>query len=242
MFLTLRITPEFCGEPTLAHPRYFVKDIVEYLEKSGEVEHYAWCYEIKNKFGEDTHPHYHLNIECYLDDFNKQSFQAWFRRRPFLPKGNKCYSINICGDPEDDLRWWRYLLKERPFDVSLVTGDSPSPVYLKNLPPHFVEVLEVQWRCAYDERILQIAKNVETRERLLQNDSFRLRCYSAVQTELLGTLVNNKSIFCAIIRYYMDKNKVPPFTTCMNMVYDYKCHFELMTPEEYFDVRYNTDN
>jgi len=155
-----------------------------------------------------------------------------------LPKGNKCYSIAINGDPEDDLRWWRYLLKESPYPGNL------GLVYprIKNMPEHVLEVLEVQWRCAYDERTLQIAKNLEARERMLQNDSFRLRCYSAVQTDLLGSLVNDRRIFCGIIRYYMQNNKVPPFNTAMNMVYDYKCHFGLMTPEAYFDVRYNTDN
>jgi len=241
MYITLRLTPEFCGEPELCRPDKFCPEILEYLGTKGEVEHWAWTREEKNKFGESTHPHFHFNIVGYFDDFNKQSFQAWFRRRSFLPKGNKCYSIAMTGDPEDDMRWWRYLFKESPFPN--LSGLSPTQFpRLRNLPPHVLEVLEVQWRCAYDERTLQIAKNLESRERMLQNDSFRLRWYSAVQTELLGSLVNDRRIFCAIIRYYMDNNKVPPFNTAMNMVYDYKCHFELMTPEEYYDVRYNTDN
>lgn len=230
MYIQLRVTPEFCEEPEICRPHLFLPDVLEYLEKYGEVENYAWCAESKNKFGEATHPHYHINIVAYLEDFNKQSFQAWFRRRPMLPKGNKCYAISLCGDPEDEDRWWRYLLKDQPSTLQHMGCK-------EHLPAEFRQDLETHWRMACDERKLQVQRNLAARDRALQNDSFRLRCYNAVHEHNPSS---DREIFASIIRYYMSNNKVPPFNTGMNMVYDYKCTFNLMSPEEYYDMRYNS--
>lgn len=236
MFLTLRVTPEFCGEPSVAHPRFFVPQVLEYLGKYGEVLHWAWCYETSNKFGETTHPHFHVNFEADLMDFNKQSFQAWFRRRPMLPKGNKCYAIAVTGDPEDPDRWWRYLMKEMPLTDPIPESFRP------HLPPDFDAEIDKHHFAAVDERKLQIKRNIIARDRALQNDSFRLKVYQHV-AELCDKdnimEPTDKFIFSTIIRFYMDNNKVPPFNTAMNMVYDFKCHARLMTPEQYFDLRIN---
>lgn len=242
MFVQLRVTPEFCGEAEVALPRFIVPQVLEYLEKNGEVQNWAWVMENKNKFGEDTHPHYHLNIVGYFEDFNKQSFQAWFRRRPCLPKGNKCYALQVVGDPEDEDRWWRYLLKQ--YDPKLLNsgGLKNGNWNLENLPEHFKEDLEKMWYMAYDERQLQINKNCAARERALQNDSFRIRCFNSIADSFPGhgsEQIPDKLIYCAMVRYYQDNNKVPPFNTLMNMVFDFKCHFGMMTPEDYYDLRYD---
>ena len=237
--MTLRITPEFCGAPDVANPRFVIPAIKEYVNKYGDIINYAWSYETKNKFGEDTHPHYHINFTADVTDFNKQSFQAWFRRQPLLPKGNKCYSFTVNGDPEDEDRWWRYLFKEQtPFKPGLI-----DTCYIMSLPKEFYDDIKTHVALAVDERKLQIKRNIEARDRALANDSFRLRCYSAVQTALLGNGdVTSQKIYVEIVKYYQDNNKIPPFNTLMNMVIDYKLHTGIITAAQHFQLRYNTDN
>jgi len=229
VFVQMRLTPGLCGNPELATYSLVAPQLKTYFEKFGTIENFGSCLEEQNKFGEATEPHYHINVELddSIRDFKKDTFQAWFRQRLFLPKGNKCYSIRLVGDPEDTQRWWRYLLKEVGAKIF-------------EFPTLDIDTLALTLM-AQDERKLQIDRNVAARDRMLLNDSFRIRCYSAVQTELLGTAVNNRSIYCAIIRYYMANNKVPPFNSLMNMVWDYRVHFELMTPEQYYDLVY-TEN
>lgn len=230
MYIQLRITPEFCGEPE--HPRLKSKkmlsqDLMNYFKGFGDIEHIAGTMEKLNKFGEATSPHYHINLvlDDHIRDFKKDSFQAWFRRRPYLPKGNKCYAISVVGDPEDENRWWRYLLKE---------NDNP---FLNDFPNDFKCDFLLHAAMAKDERKIQIERNIASRERALQNDSFRLKCYNHVNEILQNTDPSNRQIYCEIIRYYIQNNKVPPFTTAMNMVYDFKVVMGLMTVEDYFDTQ-----
>ncbi len=243
MYMTLRLTPEFCGEPVMAHPRFVVEPIIEYLSKYGEMLGFGWCRETTNKFGEPTHPHFHMNFSADLDEqLNKQSFQSWFRRHPCMPKGNKCYSVSILADPDDEDLWWRYLLKEQEKFAWSTHQPMQNMGREYNFPADFAEKIETHWAMAVDQRRLQVKRNIESRERALQNDSFRLRCYNHVHnldpdTESGST----RWIFCQIVKYYMDNNKVPPFNTLLNMVYDYKVHFGIMTADQYYSVRYSDE-
>jgi len=233
MFIQLRITPEFCGEPSLLQNKGLVtNELLEYFKKYGDVEYVAGVVEHLNKFGEETNVHWHINLvlDSHIADFRKDSFQAWFRRRNYLPKGNKCYSIAITADPDDENRWWRYLLKEN------------SDTFVNNFPDDFKHEFDIQVAMAQDERKLQIERNVLARDRALLNDSFRLRCYNAINQYNEDVAPSDRTIFCDIMRYYMSNNKVPPFNTGMNMVIDFKCHMGYISIENYYDLRYNTEN
>ena len=223
MFIQIRVTPEFCKEPCLARWELIKPALFKYLTKDGAVVNSsAVCKERYNKFGEETHPHYHINLECDMYDFKKENFQKWFRGQPFLPSGNKAYSIKIVGDPEDENRWWRYLLK-----------DDKSKLLDSNFPEGFD--IELNRKMAIDERLQQIKKNIEARERLLRTDSFRLRAFAHLSALYNNDLKTNRQIFSDLVRYYQENNKIPPFNSLMNMVYDYKVHTKQMTPEDYYD-------
>ena len=236
MYIQLRITPEFCGEPVFFKSKKLViQELCDYFKQFGDILNIAACEESLNKFGETTSTHWHVNLvlDDHIRDFKKDSFQAWFRRRKYLPKGNKCYAIAIVGDPDDEDRWWRYLLKET---------DAP---FVTDFPEEFKANFEVQVAMAQDERKLQIERNIAARERALQNDSFRLKCYSSI-LEMFNSRdpasLNDRMIYCEIMRYYQANNKIPPFNTGMNMVIDFKVHVGLMTIEDYYDTRFSTDN
>lgn len=243
MYIQLRITPEFCGVPELLKGKTnVVLEICRYLKKYGDIEHIAGSIEKLNKFGEPTALHWHINIvlDDHLSEFKKDSFQAWFRRRPYLPKGNKCYSISIVGDPTDEDRWWRYLLKE---------NDNP---FVTNFPEEFKQDFEKHVAMAQDERKIQIERNIAARDRALQNDSFRLKCYNAVDEQLRHnySLHSNPTdpefpfnplpsiIMREIIKYYQANNKVPPFNTLKNMVSDYRVTFGYLDIQEYCNSQY----
>lgn len=234
MYIQIRITPEFCGVPELLNDKSrVINELLQKFGQYGDVEFYAACTEDQNKFGEPTNYHMHFNLvlDDHIQEFRKDSFQAWFRRRPYLPKGNKCYSISIVGDPEDEDRWWRYLLKQESNGLTI-------GLFKNKFPQEFLDELDMHTALAQDERKLQIQRNIAARDRALQNDSFRLRAYNYINENFGETELTARKIFCELIRYYMQNNKVPPFNTMMNMVLDFKVHFGLMTPEDYFDTIY----
>lgn len=227
MFIQLRLTAEMCKEPSMARWRFLRSPLFEYVTKdSGELHYYAVTRETQNKFGEPTKPHYHINICADTGEkFTVENFQKWFRKRPFLPSGNKAYSFKLVGDPDDEDRWWRYLLKEK--GAKLIES---------KFPPDFD--ISLNTIMAQNERDEQIKKNVEARDRLLRNDSFRLKAFAALQKKYENKCPQNRQIFGDLVRYYQEKNKIPPFNSLLNMVFDYKVHTKEIEPETYFDIYY----
>lgn len=224
MFIQFRLTPKFALNPEEAFVRMFLRNFTEHLDSLGDIVHQASVWESKNKFGEETHKHLHWNLEFYENEIlNKDSLMAWLRRQPIGIKGNKCYSLKIVADPQDEKRWWRYLLKEADLNKGYV------------LPQDFDEFIECQ--CARDERNQQVIRNLASRDKLLKKDSFRLRIFAKMKQKEaeLGHIPTDKFLWCEFVKMYQEDNRIPPFNTMDNLVLDYKCYNGILTPEEYYD-------
>lgn len=223
MFIQFRLTPEYAQNSDKYWISRFRKDFMDYLRNLGTIQHYASVWEDRNKFGEETKKHLHLNIEFYEDELlKKDTMMTWIRRHQLGIKGNKCYCLKIVGDPKDEKRWWRYLVKQNDLNKN------------HHLPEDFDIALET--KCARDEREQQILKNIQSRDKLLKKDSFRLRIFNlmlARNSDL--TALTDKYLWCEFVKMYQEDNRIPPFSTMDNLVLDFKCHTKIITPEEYFD-------
>jgi len=227
MFLQLRITPSVCTDPSLCRTFFFIPELVDYLGRDN-IATFACAAENLNKFGEETLPHWHVNITGDFPDLRKDSFQAWFRRRPFHPKGNKSYSFRMVGDPEDEERWHRYLLKEgRPLQ-----GAPSIPMF----PDTFDIVLNSA--LAQDERKIQIARNIDARERMLNNNSFKTimfgEIFKEIKKEPIGSSIKFFDVWFLLQGYFRAKSKVVPYDTLANYVYDFMITYHIISPSEYF--------
>jgi len=232
MFLQLRVTPAFCTDPSLATPFHIKHHVVNYLGKEN-CETFAGCTERLNKFGEHTHLHYHFNITGDFPDLRKDSFQAWFRRRPFGPKGNKSYSFKMVGDPEDENRWHRYLLKE---GFSGLQEHDDIPLFPEDFD------CELNKALAQDERKIQIQRNLDARERMLNNSSFKTVMFEDILQELQkennGTTFKFFDVWFLLQGYFRHKGKVVPYDSMFNYTYDFMITYGIITPSQYFVQRH----
>jgi len=233
MYLQLRITPQFTTDPCVCRTNLITSALVEYLDRDN-IETFAVCSETLNKFGEKTHPHWHFNIVGDFPDLRKDSFQAWFRRRPFGPKGNKSYSFKMVGDPEDENRWHRYLLKE----TNTLQGCKGIPLFPEGFDRTLNEAL------AQDERKIQIKRNLDARERMLQTSSFKTVMFADILKELQkennGSKFKFYDIWFLIQGYFRHKGKVVPYSTLPDYTYDFMITYGIITPAEYFMQRHGS--
>ncbi len=232
MFLQLRITPQFTTDPSLCRTYFILPELVKYLGHDN-IETLCVASETLNKFGETTHPHWHFNITGDFPDLRKDSFQAWFRRRPFGPKGNKSYSFKMVGDPEDENRWHRYLQKEG----NVLQGCKGIPFF----PPDYDSTLNKA--LAQDERKIQIQRNLDARERMLNNTSFKTVMFQEILHELQkennGTTFKFFDIWFLLQGYFRAKGKVVPYDSMSNYTYDFMITYGIITPAQYFQQKYN---
>lgn len=183
---------------------------------------YLYGFETKNKFGEDTQPHIHFKFEIDEDakkNTLQKSFKTYMSNLGIELKGVKHYAIILTAQPEDEDRWWRYVLKEE----GAITGG--------NMDPEWVSLNKA---LAIDERKLQIKRNCEARARFLENDSFKGKMYLHLKDEL--KIETEREFYIAMIDYYKSKSKTAPFSKIRDYWPDYKICVGLMTSSEYVDA------
>lgn len=230
MYLQLRLTPEFCSSPTEASFKNIwvqLKNII--MLSFGTLLHAAACKENFNKFGEPTHEHFHFNIELddHITDLTPEKIQRKIRAISCRPSGPRAYAVKVLEELNDENRWWRYLLKEKGGAAYLT---EPS------FPDNFD--IEINKLMAQDERSIQINRNLKAREKTLQTHSFRNKMYAHFDKQYKQDEITKCKIFSDFIQYYQDDNRVPPFNTMMNMVYDYLVYSNRLSAEEFFKLKY----
>jgi len=217
MFLDLRLTPKFFNDPDnwclgrslILINKWFGHDIVKYMA----------CEEKLDKFGNETHEHYHINVEVE-DELNKEKIQKWLRR-DFNCKGNKAYCLRVHVDLQDEDRWWRYCCKE-----NLVKSKGFEKDRLKELT-----------MLAKDERERQVGLNCATRDKLVNKNQFRDKMFAWLKKEY-PDLADKRSLFIKIGTYYQENSKTPPFSKMMDVVLDYLVYAGHMTFGDYYDNKY----
>lgn len=218
-FVQLRFThSKFdCEMKKLQH---LLKIIIEYVSST----EWIYCMEEVDKFGKKTNEHFHLNL--YTDklikkDTLQKKIRSIFHDRGIELKGNKMYSVRVICDPEDEDRWWRYCCKE---EGALIVNS------------HSFENKIKQWKLlATDEREIAIKRNNKTIDGYLDKSSFKGKMYLNFTKE---NIKKKKVFIIALIKYYMKKSKVPPFSKLEDYWLDYRIQTGIITVEEYYELRY----
>lgn len=162
-------------------------------------------FETKNKFNEDTHPHYHYNmiVEQHEDNYKnnqqfKSSLQEWFRSQGY--KGN-AYCVRVNADVKDEKRWLRYPMKQGNF----ITQGIEDATQLSLL--------------AQDEFARQVEMNLKSRQRNLDKNQFRDKLWKHLDDL---KITGDKEIAQAIFHFYNDNGRDAPIFDLQNKVLNYQ--------------------
>lgn len=175
--------------------------------------------ETRDKYGEETHPHYHLN---FLSTKSKATIAKQITRKNALgekwlgyrPLGNKMYSLQQIEEPEDFNRWMRYCVKMGPPILELTNWD-----YAEHMP------------LAQDE----YKRSVESRRKRRAQREEKTTLYDKIEKHLKTmNLCNYRDTYMAILDYYLEN----PHNLNHNTISGYSLKFmlnnNLMTKDEFF--------
>ena len=122
--------------------------------------------------------------------------------------------------PDDEDRWWRYVLKE---EDAICGWSSDKHTFVED-----------NIALAKDERKNQIRRNIEARDRYLDKDSFKGKMYQHFSDEL--AITTEREFYIELIKYYQRKNKVPPFSKLKDYWIDYQIMTNLISADNYVDA------
>lgn len=228
MLIDIRITPPLLGKtnPPILHDKLslvtaldteffcLLKGKLRGWRKNGaptnqnKIVKQVLGYEIKNKFGEPTHAHFHYNVELEQHESIKKtesqmkaSLQDFMRSQNY--KGNAMYSIRINHDVNDEKRWFRYPMKQGNW---ISTG--------------FTEAkLQIMESNAMDEYGHQVEKNLKSRERHLEKNQFRDKLWKHLDD---NKITEARKIAKAIFHFYNENGRDAPIFALQEKVINYQ--------------------
>lgn len=225
MFISIRITPKFCelkNDPDNEKFRLlsWVNNLRIHLKSENEM-----ClvgFENLDKKGRETHPHYHINLYC--EDIVKKDTLAKWMRNNFNISGKQAYCLQVFGDVDDELRWWRYCCKEKLIFQNGFKSDEIKEMTL----------------LAKDERKNQIQSNLKLEAKIEDKNCFREKLISHFK-EYYKEVTDQptyKELWLEVAAYYRNKSKTPNFDGLKNIVIDVQLSLGLLTLEEVFNLKH----
>lgn len=220
MFVEIRLTHSLLDisyERAVALLKRFVE------KQKFEVQSYLYGVECQNKFGEPTSAHIHFKFETDVDvkkNTLQKNFREFMKHNGEPVSGVRHYAIMLETQPEDEDRWWRYVLKE---EGGKFGWSSDKHAFV-----------EENIALARDERKQQIKRNIEARERYLETDSFKGKMFKHFTEEL--TITTEREFYVELIKYFQAKSKVPPFSKIKDYWRDYQISVGLITAEYFVDA------
>ena len=186
---------------------------------------YIMCCECKDKYGKDTAPHLHLN--AYTNkEVKKDTVQRWFRVYlrdiyEYEVKGNKDYALSIKTQPDDEDRWWRYILKEE--GAKIKSSESKKQFIKDNM------------HLAIDERKRTIELNNKHLQKYLDKSSIKGKMYQSLKSAEVTT---HREFVVGAIQFYLGKSMTPPFTKLDDMFIEYQILVGLMSVDNWYKLKY----
>lgn len=173
-----------------------------------------------DKYGEQTHRHFHFNF--YSDDKKdtlQKAVRNYYTEAGVVCKGNKCYSLQELDEPTDIKRWLRYCMKEKWIPQLTVL-------------PYADEEIKNMEIVAKDERDRAICYNVQKREKLLDKQTYSDKIFKHLDTLQLKEF---RSINIAITKFYVKDKKPVCIRTIDGYTNNYMLQSKLLTFEEFYD-------
>jgi len=218
MYYSLRVTPEEFNIPF----NEALQLVATYFIQDGRCDSdgFITADEKKNKFGEETKRHFHFN---FTSDKKKDTIQkgirSFYSERGYVCKGNRCYSLQQCDEPEDYDRWFRYCMKEK---------------YLKKLTRSSEVDFKTLEILAKDERQQSIKHNIASRAKLLDK--------STLYDKLIMDLTKSdpkpndyKSIWSFIVQWYVEQKKPVNMTTIKGYTINYCISEKIITSDMLYE-------
>lgn len=200
-------------------------EIVKQFMYDNDLHHkFLMCIEKYDKYGKETAPHIHANI-YHQDDYKKNTLQKKFRELvktyDYNLSGNKDYSIRVLAQPDDEERWWRYILKE-----------SGARLFCSKNMEDFADEYK---KLAQDERKRTIELNNKYLQKYLDKSSFKGKMYQFLQKSQVTT---HKDFIISAIKYYLEKQTTPAFTKLDDMFIEYQLLTGIMSVEDWYSQKY----
>lgn len=210
----------------------FVKEIIDFYNPA----ECAYCLEWINGIAEITKPHFHLNMR--LPDFkSKDSIQKRIREKWVKEihdegdykhyKGQNAYCCQTLDELDDEVRYWRYLLKQNPLNYYTVEGREPQCLVGNefNIQRNNAQ-LEYQEK---QERAVKAKKN-SNNEKSKKNVMFR---------EFKERNITDEVEFAvAMIDWHTSKGYITPFTKISDYWNTYQILTGLITSREWVNQHY----
>lgn len=187
MHYSLRITPQYLPQDVSA------STIFSKLIKTYDISYSALCYEVLDKYGEATKPHFHFNFIAGKATC-KANIQHYIKQ--FGIKGPAMYALSDPSSVNDE-RWWRYTMKENLLEA--------------NLPPSLPSIALLTF-AAISERRTTIALNLVRRAAINKKatlfEKMELKMNETHDTSSISTnFFRGEIVFRFIVQYYMDENR-----------------------------------
>lgn len=203
-FIKFRFTPQ----EELTDEAHYSCALMAFVNHITDAEYVTCGYEVLNKLGEPTKPHYHYHIAT------KKSIGAIrkaFQRSDYYTesnvKGNELYSLGEEKDVVDFCRFFRYVFKQ-----------GGRRKFREKLPPDFDINIEI--KCAQEEYASMVKFNQAKRDKALMPTT----CDKLM--EYLETLevkpMEDLDILEKMIQYYADKGSASNKQTLLGYLNTYK--------------------
>jgi len=195
-----------------------------------DAEKYTLGVEEKNANGGEADKHIHLSFMTDKD-IKINSYQKDFRAKVLARfgiklSGNKMYAMKCANDADDPDRWMRYPLKQQPKlkDYMFYKYEREEAERMREL--------------AHDEYNRQVIKNCEALDKYLDKSSFKGKCYLALKSKNIKT---KKPFFIEFVKYYLEKQKVPPFSKLNDYWIDYQLQIGVLSVEKWYTQTYEVE-
>lgn len=219
MYYSLRITPSKFNTD-FKKTLFIIKKILKRKDTDNSL--YIFADEKINKFGEETHRHWHFN---FISDTTKESLRRWILRqfadREMKITGNDSYSFSDYAEPDDIKRWVRYLMKEKWV---------PSLSKLDEFSAEDIQNMELM---AKDERKRSIEFQIKKREQHNSKKTVLDRLKKHFEKKDLKTF---RDVWLEISKWYQSEGLAGDPRTMDRYSYQILLHSKIITHEEFFDM------
>lgn len=169
------------------------------LKKAMLSEPHVLGYEVLDKYGDKTDPHFHFNFVC---EDSKETFRRWLKNNvaslfSIQLCGNAMYCLKCVNEPNDLGNWVRYCMKEiyvkRFFNYDWCDKDTAkswlSTARIENARRHIHN------------------NNIRDKERIKKTLFDRMSIAANEHFDLSSNTVDKKSVFCFFFDYYKQEKK-----------------------------------
>lgn len=250
MHITIRVTLDSSHNRTAITTIQMFKAFWRYLEDKYEPFYSTAGIEKLNKYGEPCPEHIHFNFCCEFIDLQdpKRTVRSWLQRHAerndFRLSGTKAWCVQLCDEPKDENRWFRYPLKEQPIPALIKWKNPELLPEIEN--PDYMSI-ENMTLLARDERRRSVESNCIARDKSRDRAQFKDKLFKHLEENYPRLCdpneapmeVTHELIWVAILKYYKSEGKAINFMTISGYTILFQLTIGQITPQQAYGMRNN---